>query len=56
MEWFNWYNLNDVLLFLDLHQDFVLHVVPLIILIMVLYNLSFVEPESQDQPGDTNNE
>ena len=52
MEWFNLYSLNDVLLFLEFHQDFVLHIVPLIILIMVLYNLSFVEPESQDQPGD----
>jgi hypothetical protein len=52
MEWFNLFNLNDVLLFLEFHQDLVLHVMPLVILIMVFYNLSFVEPESQDHGGD----
>jgi len=53
MEWFNLFNLNDVLLFLEFHQDLVLHVLPLVILSMVLYeHRSFVEPESQDHGGD----
>lgn len=52
MKWINPINLDDLLLVLEIHQDFILHIVPLIILIMVLYNLSFVEPESQDQGGE----
>lgn len=52
MEWFNLYGLDDLLLLLDFHQDLVLHIFPLVILIMVLYNLSFVEPESQDHGSD----
>lgn len=52
MEWFNLFSLNDVRLFLEFYQDSVLHILPLIILVMVLYNLSFVEPESQDQGSD----
>jgi hypothetical protein len=52
MEWFNPVGLDELLLILEFHQDLVLHILPLVILIMVLYNLSFVEPESQDQGHD----
>ena len=52
MEWFNPLGLNDLLLLLEFHQDLILHIMPLVILIMVLYNLSFVEPESREQGSD----
>ncbi|MEQ9439180.1 MAG: hypothetical protein RIG62_09025 [Cyclobacteriaceae bacterium] len=52
MDWFNPLGLSDLLLLLEFHQDLILHIFPLVILIMVLYNLSFVEPESQDRGGD----
>ena len=54
MKWFNPEGLDDLLLLLEFHQDFILHILPLVILIMVLYNLSFVEvePESRDQGSD----
>lgn len=46
MEWFNFPFIYQLTLFLELNRDFILHIFPLVMLIMVLYSFSFTETEN----------
>ncbi len=54
MEWLNYQFISDLSLLLASNRDFILHILPLIMLIMVLYNFSFTEVENSEE--DRNNE
>jgi hypothetical protein len=54
MEWFSFHFIDQLTLFLESNRDLVLHILPLIMLIMVLYNFSLTEVENSEE--DTNDE
>jgi len=53
MEWFNFPFTEDFFLLLESNRALLLHLLPLVMLIMVLYNISFTEVENTEE--DTNN-
>lgn len=54
MEWFNFQFISDLTLLLESNRDLILHILPLVMLIMVLYRFSFIEVENSED--DINNE
>lgn len=54
MEWINFHFIDQLTLLLEYNRDLILHILPLIMLIMVLYSFSFMEVENTEE--DINDE
>ncbi|MDF9797982.1 hypothetical protein OKW21_003245 [Catalinimonas alkaloidigena] len=54
MEWLDFQFIDDLTLLLESNRSFLLHILPLVMLIMVLYSFSFMEVENTEE--DTKDE
>jgi hypothetical protein len=54
MEWLDFHFIDDLTLLLESNRPLLLHILPLIMLIMVLYSFSFMEVENTEE--DINDE
>ena len=53
MEWLDFQFIDDLTLLLESNRSLLLHILPLIMLIMVLYSFSFMEIENtEDEVND----